>query len=126
MTGYPTARVSPRRIELSDEMWAALAPLIPPLPRRGDGRGRRPVADRAILSGILTILASGIGWQRLPVELGYGSGMTCWRRLRHWRERGAWPAIADRLRELLPADAEIDLSRVDRLFTACGTRERAA
>jgi hypothetical protein len=33
----------------------------------------------------------------LPQELGFGSGMTCWRRLRDWHEAGVW----QRLRELL-------------------------
>lgn len=125
--GYRTGRRDPhitRRIELSDEAWDRLVPVIPPLPRRADGRGRPPVADRAILNGVLTILANGIGVERLPVELGYGSGMTCWRRLRRWHESGAWPTIADHLRELLPQNADIDLARVNRMFTACGTRRR--
>jgi hypothetical protein len=26
----------------------------------------------------------------LPQELGCGSGMTCWRRLRDWQEEGVW------------------------------------
>jgi transposase len=38
--------------------------------------------DRACLNGILVVLTTGIGWQQLPQQLGYGSGMTCWRRLR--------------------------------------------
>jgi hypothetical protein len=28
------------------------------------------------------VLSTGIGWTRLPVELGYGSGWTCWRQMR--------------------------------------------
>ena len=35
--------------------------------------------------GILFVLRSGIRWQMLPQELGCGSGMTCWRRLRDWQ-----------------------------------------
>jgi len=38
-----------------------------------------------VLNGILFVLTTGIAWQRLPRELGFGSGMTCWRRLRDWQ-----------------------------------------
>jgi transposase len=33
-----------------------------------------------VLNAILFVLTTGIAWQRLPRELGFGSGMTCWRR----------------------------------------------
>jgi transposase len=63
------------------------------------------------LSGILFVLATGIGWERLPQQLGYGSGMTCWRRLRDWQAAGVW----DRLHELLLAElhaaGQLDWSR---------------
>lgn len=36
------------------------------------------------------VLSTGIAWQRLPQELGYGSGMTCWRRLHEWQQAGAF------------------------------------
>lgn len=104
-----------RAFAVGVETWWAVRPLIPPLPQHG-GRGRPPMDDRTVLAGILTILASGIGFEALPAELGYGSGMTCWRRLRHWQQTGAWPAIALRLREVLPPEAGVDLDRVDRLF----------
>ena len=29
---------------------------------------------------ILFVLHTGIAWQHLPAELGFGSGVTCWRR----------------------------------------------
>jgi hypothetical protein len=35
-----------------------------------------------VLNGILFVLTTRIAWQRLPQELGFGCGMTCWRRLR--------------------------------------------
>jgi transposase len=40
--------------------------------------------DRKALCGILFVLYTGIPWEFLPQELGCGSGMTCWRRLRDW------------------------------------------
>jgi transposase len=35
-----------------------------------------------VLNGILFVLYTGIRCEFLPQELGYGSGMICWRRLR--------------------------------------------
>ena len=64
-----------------DELWAMVAPLLPPSPRRPKG-GRPPVDDRRALAGTLFVLRSGIPWEMLPQEMGCGSGMTCWRRLR--------------------------------------------
>ncbi len=57
-----------------DEVWAiveALLPVPPPKPKGGCPR----VADRAVLTGILCVLKSGIRWEMLPQELGSGSGM---------------------------------------------------
>ncbi|MER7479874.1 transposase [Streptomyces sp. NPDC126510] len=42
--------------------------------------GPRPVPDRQCLQGILYVLHTGIGWEDIPQELGFRSGMTCWRR----------------------------------------------
>jgi len=57
------------------------------------------------------VLITGTAWEHLPKELGYGSGMTCWRRLREWQEAGVWPALhALLLAELRAADA-LDLLR---------------
>jgi len=124
--GRTDARIT-RLITVGDESWAALAPLIPPRTRgAGHHSGRLPLDDRTVLAGILTVLANGIGFEALPVELGYGSGMTCWRRLRHWHQAGAWPAIAARLREVLPPGASVNLSRVDGLFAGPPRARRAA
>lgn len=35
-------------------------------------------------------LHTGIAWEHLPQELGFGSGMTCWSRLAEWTEAGVW------------------------------------
>jgi transposase len=64
-----------------------------------------------VLQGILFVLYTGIGWEDLPQELGFGSGMTCWRRLRDWQT----DAVFDRLHEALLAElnaaGRIDWSR---------------
>jgi transposase len=40
------------------------------------------------LQGILFVLHTGISWTHLPLELGFGSGVTCWRRLDEWQKAG--------------------------------------
>jgi transposase len=69
---------------LPDPLWDLVEPLLPIRPRLSQG-GRPRASDRACLTGIVFVLRSGIPWQMLPQELGCGSGMTCWRRLRDWQ-----------------------------------------
>ena len=70
-----------------DARWCLFASLIPPRPPRPKG-GRPPIADRAAQTGILYVLKRRIPWEMLPQEMGCGSGMTCWRRLRGWQQAG--------------------------------------
>ena len=49
-------------------------------------RGHPRLPDRAARSGILFVLKSGLPWEMLPAEVGCGSGMNCWRRLRDWQK----------------------------------------
>jgi transposase len=62
--------------------------------------GSQAVDDRRVLQGNLFVLHTGIGWEHLPQELGFGCGMTAWRRLRAWQQAGVW----ERLHELLLAE----------------------
>src|SRR6266545_4066238 len=67
--------------ELPDGLWERIEPLLPKKPRRFRYPGRKPLDDRLALQGILFVLHTGIGWEHLPRELGFGCGMTAWRRL---------------------------------------------
>jgi len=96
---------------VSDELWAIVAPLLPPEPPKPKG-GRPRVPDRACLTGIIFVLKSGIPWELLPQELGCGSGMTCWRRLRDWQDAGVWEALHHELLDRLGGAGQIDWSRV--------------
>jgi hypothetical protein len=63
------------------------------------------------LTGILFVLRSGIPWELLPQALGYGSGMTCWRRLQEWQAQGVWQRIHHELLNWLGQLDELDWSR---------------
>ncbi|MGW0424221.1 hypothetical protein [Streptomyces sp. NPDC003015] len=64
---------------MSDELRSLLEPLLPePPPKQVEGRPR-------------------VQWEYLPQELGFGSGMTCWRRLAAWNEAG----VREKLHQLL-------------------------
>ena len=89
---------------------AAVAPLLPPERPKPRG-GRPPVPDRAALTGILFVLKTGLPWEYLPAEMGCGSGMTCWRRLRDWQEAGIWQAFHHTLLDRLGRAGLIDWSR---------------
>jgi transposase len=71
-------------------------------------------------AGILLVLRSGIPWRMLPQELGCGSGMTCWRRLRDWQEQGIWDLMYFALLSWLSRAGEIDWSRA--LVDSCSIR----
>ena len=96
---------------VDEELWAMIEPLLPAQPRRFRYPGRRRLDDRLVLQGILFVLHTGIGWEHLPQELGFGSGMTAWRRLHEWHQAGVWSRLHRLLLERLHAAGEIDWSR---------------
>ena len=63
------------------------------------------------LTGILFVLKSGIPWEMLPQEMGCGSGMTCWRRLRDWQAAGVWQRLHHLLLNRLGEADRIDWER---------------
>jgi transposase len=95
---------------VSDELWKIVDALLPEEPPKPEG-GRPRVDDRAALSGIIFVLKSGIPWEMLPQEMGCGSGVTCWRRLREWQEAGVWERLLGVLLDRLGEADRIDWSR---------------
>ncbi|MEC7050769.1 IS5 family transposase [Streptomyces violaceochromogenes] len=95
---------------VSDELWSLIEPLLPESgPKKVEGRPRVP--DRQALCGILFVLHTGIQWEYLPQELGFGSGMTCWRRLAAWNEAGVWDQLHALLLKKLRSKNQLDWSR---------------
>jgi transposase len=94
---------------VTDELWAAIEPLLPSEPPEPKG-GRPRCNDCAVLAGIIFVLRSGIPWEMLPREMGC-AGMTCWRRLRDWQEAGVWAGLHRVLLERLADAGQLDWSR---------------
>ncbi len=91
---------------VSDDLWAVVEPL---LPEREPQKTVRPrIDDRRCLSGILFVLTTGSAWGDLPQQLGYGSGVTCWRRLREWQQAGVWERLHREVLRRLNAAGQID------------------
>ena len=96
--------------EISAALFKKIKPLLPVFVASAKG-GRPRVSDEQALNGILFVLRTGIPWEALPQELGFGSGMTCWRRLRDWQKAGVWHKLhLSLLNELRKAD-KLDFSR---------------
>lgn len=96
---------------VSDDLWERVELLLPVRQRRYLHPGRLPLDDRRCLQGILFVLHTGIQWEWLPQELGFGSGMTCWRRLRDWHEAGVWDRLHHVLLTELHQAGKLDWSR---------------
>jgi transposase len=94
-----------------DELWELIEPLLPRRERRFRYPGRKRLSDREALQGILFVLHTGIAWQQLPAELGFGSGVTCWRRLDEWQRAGVWTRLHVLLLARLRAAGELEWSR---------------
>ena len=96
---------------LDESLWQLIEPVLPlPKPRRQKYPGRKPVSNRQALTGILFVLKTGIPWEYLPQELGCGSGMTCWRRLRDWQEAGVWDKLHQLVLTVLQEQGALDWS----------------
>ncbi len=85
-------------MQLTDEPWAVLEPLIPVPTRREDGKGRPWRDHRAGLEGMLWILRTGAPWQDLPER--YPPYQPCHRWFQPWTRTG----VIERLLRALAED----------------------
>ena len=96
---------------LEDDLWDVIRPLLPPDKPVGRNGGRPPIPKRACVTAILFVLKTGMAWEHLPLECGWGSGITAWRRLRDWQRRGVWRKLHRTRLNRLGAAGHIDWSR---------------
>ena len=95
-------------MDLTNEQWAVLEPLIPTPPRRTDGKGRPWRDPRDILNAILWILRTGAPWHDLPER--YPPYQTCHRRFQQWIREGTLSRILEALAEDLKERGNLNLS----------------
>ena len=80
--------------EIPDELWEQVEPLLP-APPKGPRRGRPPIPNRRILSGIVYRLRTGSQWKALPRQ--FGSGSACHARFQAWSEAGIFRRLFEKL-----------------------------
>ncbi len=95
-------------MDLTDEQWKVVKPLIPVPPRRANGRGRPWRDSREVLNGILWVLRTGAPWKDLPER--YPSYQTCHRRFQGWVEERVFETVVEALAADLQERGGIDLS----------------
>jgi transposase len=97
---------------LDDKLWRVVEPLLPKVKRRRRIHpGRKPISHRQALTGILFVLRTGIPWTALPLEMGCGSGVSCWRRLVAWQRAGVWARVHQSMLTRLHTAGQIEWTR---------------
>jgi transposase len=109
-------------VDLTDEQWDVLDPLVPTPRRRPDGRGRPWRDPRDVLNGILWILKTGAPWQDLPRR--YPPYQTCHRRYQAWVRAGVLDRVLYALAEDCRERGHLDLTEcfVDGTFLSSQKR----
>ena len=93
-----------RSAVLSDEMWARIEPVLPPV--KGP-MGRPMTPHRQVIEGSIYRLRTGIAWRDLPAE--FGPWQTVWKRHYRFSTDGTWDRVLTALQAQADANGEIDL-----------------
>lgn len=72
------------------------------------------------------MLCTGIRWEFLPQELGFGSGPTCWRRLAEWQRAGVWDELQQVLLDKLRRADQLTFPVPSWTLPGCGWVAEAA
>jgi transposase len=88
---------------LTDEQWARIEPLLPPL--KG-AMGRPMRAHRPVVEGAIYRLKAGIPWRYLPAD--FGAWQTVHRRHYTWSLDGTWDRVLAELQAQADAAGELD------------------
>jgi transposase len=92
-----------RAAVLSDEMWARIEPVLPPV----KGAMGRPMRDhRLLVEGAIYRYRTGVAWRDLPVE--FGPWQTVWKRHHRFAVDGTWDRVLSALQVQADADGLID------------------
>ena len=96
---------------LPDELWNEIEELFPQYEASPDG-GRPPKESRQVLTAVLFVLKTGIGWKDLPTEAFGVSYKTCTRRIDQWTAIGLWQRMHELFLAKLRGAELLDWSRV--------------
>jgi transposase len=95
-------------MDLTNEQWAVVEPLLPKPKKRTDGKGRPRIDDRTILNGILWVMRTGAPWHDMPSR--YPPYQTCHRRFQEWVRSGTFEAVLRKLVEDVKERGDLDLT----------------
>ena len=98
---------------LSEQLWQRIEPLLPKpkKPRNVQHAGRKPADSRAVMTGIVFALKTGVPWKNLPATSDFPSGHTCRRRLLEWHARGVWRRLWRDILAELQAEGRLSWER---------------
>jgi len=92
-----------RMAVLSDEMWAQIKAVLPPV----KGAMGRPMRDhRLLVEGAIYRYRTGVAWRDLPSE--FGPWQTVWKRHHRFATDGTWDKVLTALQVQADARGEID------------------
>ncbi len=80
------------RHDVTDEVWAVLAPQLPGQAGRWGGVAED---NRRFINAVLWILRTGAPWRDLPAD--YGDWKNTHRRFCRWRDKGQWESLLAQL-----------------------------
>ena len=108
-------------MDLTDEQWTVLQPIIPTPPCRPDGCGRPWRDAREVLNGVLWMLRTGAQWQDLPER--YPPYQPCHRRFQSWVRSGVFERLLQALATALQERGALELSEcvIDGTFVVAKT-----
>ncbi len=92
-----------RAAVLSDDMWARIEPLLPPV-KGAMGKPMRP--HRPLVEGAIYRYRTGVAWRDLPAE--FGPWQTVWKRHHRFSLDGTWDRVLSALQSAADADGDID------------------
>jgi transposase len=88
---------------LSDEMWARIEKVLPPV----KGPMGRPMRDhRVLVEGAIYRYRTGVAWRDLPAE--FGPWQTVWKRHHRFSTDGTWDKVLSALQVQADSRGQID------------------
>ncbi len=85
--------------------------VVPEVPSRPQGGGRRRHGDREVLAAIVFVATSGCTWQQVPSASFGPSGATAHRRFTEWTKARVWAKLHRLVLDELGSRGDLDWSR---------------